>query len=162
VVSDGNDVVVIFILVGKIAKNFFGSSTHNYLCDKGFVDCIPPNMIVKLNKVKIFQHGFGAFRSVVNHCDIIITNVFYENMTAEVPHLPAELDLHAIDVALADSAAQSSYKASSSLDSTTHAPIAPSRADAAFLQQPQLLPMQPASCHQYSAITSKKTATLRR
>jgi replication factor A1 len=61
VVSDGNDVVVIFILVGKIAKNFFGSSTHNYLCDKGFVDCIPPNMICQIKQGQDFSAWVWSF-----------------------------------------------------------------------------------------------------
>jgi replication factor A1 len=44
IVTDGNDVAT-FLMVGKTAKNFFGSSTHYYLYDKGFIDCIPPPMI---------------------------------------------------------------------------------------------------------------------
>jgi replication factor A1 len=43
-VTDGNDVAT-FLIVGKTAKNFFGSSTHCYLYYKDFIDCIPPSMI---------------------------------------------------------------------------------------------------------------------
>jgi len=70
IVTDGNDVAT-FLMVGKTAENFFGSSANCYLYDKGFIVCIPPPMIEKLNKDKIFQLRFGAFRSVVNRCDII-------------------------------------------------------------------------------------------
>lgn len=130
-----------------IAKNLFGSFAHNYLYDKGFDDCISPPMIDKLDKVNIFQHRFGAFRSIVNRGDIIITNVFDDNMAAEFPSPHTEPDLHAIKVALADLAASSSSKDVSLLDPTAHAPIASSRVDATFLQ---LSPVQPVVINHFS------------
>ncbi|KAL9390230.1 hypothetical protein Peur_018835 [Populus x canadensis] len=142
IVTDGNDVAT-FLMVGKTAENFFGSSAHCYLYDKGFIDCIPPPMIEKLNKDKIFQLRFGAFRSVVNRCDIIVTNVFDNILTAEAPPLPDEPELHIIDVPLNNQAASSSSKVVSPLDPTTPTPVPPSKTNVNFSQQPQLSPEQP-------------------
>ncbi|KAJ6888084.1 hypothetical protein NC652_029185 [Populus alba x Populus x berolinensis] len=130
-------------MVGKTAENFFGSSAHCYLYDKGFIDCIPPPMIEKLNKDKIFQLRFGAFRSVVNRCDIIVTNVFDNIVTAEAPPLPDEPELHIVDVPLNNQAASSSSKVASPLDPTTPTPIPPSKTNVDFSQQPQVSPNQP-------------------
>uniref|UniRef100_A0A6N2M9U0 ATP-dependent DNA helicase n=1 Tax=Salix viminalis TaxID=40686 RepID=A0A6N2M9U0_SALVM len=67
-----------FLMVGKVAENFFGSSAHQYVYDRGFNDpsTIAPPMASKLNKIFIFQLRFGTFRSTINRCDILITNVF--------------------------------------------------------------------------------------
>jgi replication factor A1 len=141
-VTDDNDVAT-FLMVGKTVENFFGSSSHCYFYDKGFIDCIPPPMIEKLNKDKIFQLRFGAFRSVVNHCDIIVTNVFDDIVTAEAPPLPAEPELHIVDVPLNDQAASSSFKVAFPLDLTTPTPVQPSKTNANFSQQPQVSLRQP-------------------
>ena len=140
--TDGNDVAT-FLIVGKNAENFFGSSAHCYLYDKGFIDCIRLPTIEKLNKDKIFQLRFGAFRSVVNRCDIIVTNVFDDIVTAEAPPLPAEPELYIVDVPLNDQAASSSSKVAFSLDLTTPTPVPPSKTNANFSQQPQVSPRQP-------------------
>jgi replication factor A1 len=142
IVTDGNDVAT-FLMVGKTVENFFGSSAHCYLYDKGFIDCIPPPMIEKLNKDKIFQLRFRAFRSVVNRCDIIVTNVFDDIVTAEAPPLPDEPELHIVDVPLNNQAASSSSKVASPLDPTTPTPVPPSKTNANFSQQPQVFPEQP-------------------
>ncbi|XP_024438550.1 uncharacterized protein LOC112323665 [Populus trichocarpa] len=131
IVTDGNDVAT-FLMVGKTAENLFGSSAHCYLYDKGFIDCIPPPMIEKLNKDKIFQLRFGAFRSVVNRCDIIVTNVFDDIVTAEAPPLPNEPELHIVDVPLNNQAASSSSKVVSPLDPTTPTPVPPSKTNVNF------------------------------
>ena len=77
VVTDEIDVTN-FLMVGKVAENFFGSSTHHYVYDRGFNDpsTIAPPMASKLNKIYIFQLRFGTFRSTTNQCDILITNIF--------------------------------------------------------------------------------------
>ena len=100
-------------------------------------------MIEKLNKDKIFQPRFGAFHLVVNRCDIIVTNVFYDSVTTEAPPLPDELELHIVDVPLNNQAASSSSKVASPLDPTTPTPIPPSKTNANFSQQPQVSPRQP-------------------
>ena len=118
IVTDGNDVAT-FLMVGKTAENFFGFSANCYLYDKGFIVCIPPPMIEKLNKDKILQLRFGVFRSVVNHCDIIVINIFDDIITTEAQHLPVEPELHVVDIPLNDQAASLSSKVASSLDPTT-------------------------------------------
>lgn len=77
VVTDEIDVTN-FLMVGKVAENFFGSSAHHYVYDRGFNDpsTIAPPMASKLNRIYIFQLRFGTFRSTTNRCDILITNVF--------------------------------------------------------------------------------------
>ncbi|KAJ6971640.1 hypothetical protein NC653_032229 [Populus alba x Populus x berolinensis] len=86
IVIDGEDVTN-FLLFGKTAENFFGSSAHHYVYDKKFIDpsVIPPAMAAKLNKSMIFQLRFGAFRSITNKCEVIITNIF-DNSTNESIH----------------------------------------------------------------------------
>ena len=110
---------------------------------RGFIDCIPPPVIENLNKDKIFQLRFGAFCSVVNFCDIIVTNVFDDIVTAEAPQLPAEPELHVVDIPLNDQAASSSSKVAFSLDLTTPSTVLPSKTNANFSQQPQVSPRQP-------------------
>jgi replication factor A1 len=141
-VTNGNDVAT-FLMVGKTAENFFGSSAHCYLYDKGFIDCIPPLMIEKLNKDKIFQLRFGAFWSVVNRCDIIITNVFDDIVTTKAPPLPDEPELHIVDVLFNNQTASSSFKVASPLDQTTLTLVPPSKTNSNFSQQPQVSPKQP-------------------
>jgi replication factor A1 len=113
--------------MGKTAENFFGSSAHCYLYDKE----------------KIFQLRFGVFLSVVNHCDIIVINVFDDIVTAEAPHLSTEPELHVVDIPLNGQAASSSSKIASSLDPTTSSPVPPSKTNANFSQQPLVSPRQP-------------------
>nr|TKS10412.1 hypothetical protein D5086_0000083280 [Populus alba] len=86
---------------------------------------------------------FGAFRSVVNRCDIIVTNVFDDIVTAEAPPLPDEPELHIVDVPLNNQAASSSSKVASPLDPTTPTPIPPSKTNVDFSEQPQVSPNQP-------------------
>ena len=124
--TDSNDVAK-FLIMGKTAENFFGSSAHCYLYDKE----------------KIFQLRFGVFLSVVNHCDIIVINVFDDIVTAEAPHLSTELELHVVDIPLNGQAASSSSKIASSLDPTTSSPVPPSKTNANFSQQPLVSPRQP-------------------
>ena len=80
IVTDGNDVTN-FLLSGKIAENFFNASAHHLVYDKKFVDpfIVPPQMTEVLNKMKIFQLRFGAYRSALSRCDIYVTNVFDES-----------------------------------------------------------------------------------
>ncbi|KAG5254606.1 replication factor [Salix suchowensis] len=82
VVTDEIDVTN-FLMVGKVAENFFGSSAHHYVYDRGFNDPskIAPPMASKLNKIYIFQLQFGTFRLTTNRCDILITNVFDDVQT---------------------------------------------------------------------------------
>uniref|UniRef100_A0A6N2MUX7 Replication factor A C-terminal domain-containing protein n=1 Tax=Salix viminalis TaxID=40686 RepID=A0A6N2MUX7_SALVM len=93
IVTDGTDVTT-FLMVGKTAENFFGSSAHSYVYDKGFIDSIPTPMINKLQKPKIFQLRFGTFRSMMNRCDIIVANVFDDITEVKSPqqHIAPELD----------------------------------------------------------------------
>jgi len=125
-VTDSNDVAT-FLIMGKTAENFFGSSAHCYLYDKE----------------KIFQLRFGVFRSVVNHCDIIVINIFDDIITTEAQHLPVEPELHVVDIPLNDQAASLSSKVASSLDPTTPWPVPPSKTKANFSQQPLVSPRQP-------------------
>ena len=48
--------------------------------DKQFTDpfTVPPQMIEKLNKTKIFQLRFGAYKSVLGRCEIYVCNIFDE------------------------------------------------------------------------------------
>jgi replication factor A1 len=100
-------------------------------------------MIEKLNKDKIFQLRFGAFRSVVNRCDIIVINVFDDIVTAKAPPLLDEPERHIVDVPLNNQAVSSSSKVASPLDPTTPTPIPPSKTNANFSQQPQVSQKQP-------------------
>jgi replication factor A1 len=110
---------------------------------RGFIDYIPPPMIEKLNKDKIFQLRFGVFCSVVNHCDIIAINIFDDIITTEAPYLPVEPELHVVDIPLNNQAASSSSKVASPLDPTTSSPVPPSKTNANFSQQPLVSPRQP-------------------
>jgi replication factor A1 len=113
-------------MVGKTAENFFGSSAHSYVYDKGFIDSIPPPMIDKLQKPKIFQLRFGTFRSMMNRCDIIVTNVFDDITEVESPQHVAP-ELHDSNVPFIEqTSASSSLK-----DPITPTPIPPSRANIA-------------------------------
>jgi replication factor A1 len=91
-------------------------------------------MIEKLNKDKILQLRFGVFRLVVNHCNIIVINIFDDIVTTEAPHLPVEPDLHVVDISLNDQAASSSSKVASPLDPTRPSPVPPSKTNANFSQ----------------------------
>ncbi|KAL9356244.1 hypothetical protein Peur_049497 [Populus x canadensis] len=85
IVTDGEDVTN-FLLFGKTAENFFGSSAHHYVYDKKFIDpsVLPPAMAAKLNKSMIFQLRFGAFRSITNRCEVIITNIFDDSTNKSI------------------------------------------------------------------------------
>jgi replication factor A1 len=87
IVIDVHDVTS-FIMVGKTVENFFCSTAHHYVYDKGFCDpsTAPPAMIAKLNKSWIFQLHFGAFRPALNRCEIVVANVFDD---IEPPTTPA-------------------------------------------------------------------------
>uniref|UniRef100_A0A6N2MDD8 ATP-dependent DNA helicase n=1 Tax=Salix viminalis TaxID=40686 RepID=A0A6N2MDD8_SALVM len=126
IVTDGTDVTT-FLMVGKTAENFFGSSAHSYVYDKGFIDSIPTPMIDKLQKPKIFQLRFGTFRSMMNRCDIIVANVFDDITEVESPQQHITPELHDSNVPFMEQASASS----SSKDPVTPAPIPPSRADIA-------------------------------
>ena len=116
-------------MVGKTAENFFGSSAHNYVYDKGFIDSIPTPMIDKLQKPKIFQLRFGTFRSVMNRCDIIVANVFDDIIEVQSPQQHAEPELHGLNVRLTEQHSASSSKEPLLFDPITPNPIPPSRAD---------------------------------
>uniref|UniRef100_A0A6N2LHF7 Replication protein A 70 kDa DNA-binding subunit B/D first OB fold domain-containing protein n=1 Tax=Salix viminalis TaxID=40686 RepID=A0A6N2LHF7_SALVM len=118
-----------FLMVGKTAKFFFGSSAHNYVYDKGFIDSIPTPMIDKLQKPKIFQLRFGTFRSVMNRCDIIVANVFDDIIEVESPQQHDEPKLHDLNVRFTSPQSASSSKEPLLLDPITPTPIQPSRAD---------------------------------
>ncbi|KAG5241489.1 replication protein DNA-binding [Salix suchowensis] len=126
IVTDDTDVTT-FLMVGKTAENFFGSSAHSYLYDKGFIDSIPTPMIDKLQKPKIFQLRFGTFRSIMNRCDIIVANVFDDIIEVESPQ-HVEPQLHDINVPLMEQASASSSAKPLLLDPITPTPIPPSRA----------------------------------
>ncbi|KAG5240448.1 replication protein DNA-binding [Salix suchowensis] len=128
IVTDGTDVTT-FLMVGKTAENFFGSSAHSYVYDKGFIDSIPTPMIDKLQKPKIFQLRFGTFRSVMNRCDIIVANVFDDIVEVQSPQQHAEPELHGLNVRLTEQHSASSSKEPLLLDPITPTPIPPSRAD---------------------------------
>jgi replication factor A1 len=57
--------------------------------------------------------------------------------------LPAEPELHIVDVPLNDQTALSSSKIAFSLDPTTPTHVPPSKTNANFSQQPQVSPRQP-------------------
>uniref|UniRef100_A0A6N2MFD4 ATP-dependent DNA helicase n=1 Tax=Salix viminalis TaxID=40686 RepID=A0A6N2MFD4_SALVM len=124
IVTDSTDVTT-FLMVGKTAENFFGSSAHSYVYDKGFIDSIPTPMIDKLQKPKIFQLRFGTFRSMMNRCDIIVANVFDDITEVESQQQHVEPELHDSNVPLMEQASASS----SSKDPVTPTPIPPFRAD---------------------------------
>nr|XP_034919245.1 replication protein A 70 kDa DNA-binding subunit D-like [Populus alba] len=87
IVSDGQDVTN-FLLSGKTAEYFFNASAHHLVFDKQFTDpfIVPPQMIEKLNKTKIFQLRFGAYKSVLGRCEIYVCNIFDEIPTeASIP-----------------------------------------------------------------------------
>jgi replication factor A1 len=81
IVTDDKDVIN-FFLSGKTAENFFNASAHHLVYDKKYVDpyTVPPQMTEVLNKMKIFQLRFGAYKSAINRCDIFVTNVFDEGI----------------------------------------------------------------------------------
>ncbi|KAJ6945951.1 hypothetical protein NC651_000888 [Populus alba x Populus x berolinensis] len=107
IVTDGEDVTN-FLLFGKTAENFFGSSAHHYVYDRKFIDpsVLPPTMAAKLNKSMIFQLRFGAFRSITNRCEVIITNIFDDNTNKSI---------HPLEIA--------TLEAKSSLTSKTSTPL---------------------------------------
>ena len=88
IVTDEKDVTN-FFLSGKNAENFFNTSAHHLVYDKKYIDpyTAPPQMTQVLNKIKIFQLRFGAYRSAINRCDIFVTNVFDEpiKQSSEIP-----------------------------------------------------------------------------
>jgi replication factor A1 len=57
--------------------------------------------------------------------------------------LPAEPELHIVDVSLNDHTTLSSSKIAFSLDPTTPTPVPPSKTNANFSQQPQVFLRQP-------------------
>ena len=81
IVTDEKDVTN-FFLSGKTVENFFNASTHHLVYDKKYIDpyTAPPQMTQVLNKIKIFQLRFGAYKSAINRCDIFVTNVFDEGI----------------------------------------------------------------------------------
>uniref|UniRef100_A0A6N2M013 Replication protein A OB domain-containing protein n=1 Tax=Salix viminalis TaxID=40686 RepID=A0A6N2M013_SALVM len=135
IVTDGTDVAT-FLMVGKTAENFFGSSAHSYVYDKGFIDSIPTPMIEKLQKPKIFQLRFGTFRSVMNRCDIIVANVFDDIIDANSPQ-HVEPELHDINVPFMKQASASSSAKPLLLHPVTPTPIPPSIAHIATPSQSQ-------------------------
>ena len=84
IVSDGQDVTN-FLLSRKTAEYFFNASAHHLVFDKKFTDpfIVPPQMIEKLNKTKIFQLRFGAYKSVLSRCEIYVCNIFDDIPTEE-------------------------------------------------------------------------------
>uniref|UniRef100_A0A6N2NKL1 ATP-dependent DNA helicase n=1 Tax=Salix viminalis TaxID=40686 RepID=A0A6N2NKL1_SALVM len=107
IVTDGTDVTT-FLMVGKTAENFFGSSAHSYVYDKGFIDSIPTPMIDKLQKPKKFQLRFRTFRSIMNRCNIIVANVFDDIIEVESPQQHVEPEFHDINVLLMEQSSASS------------------------------------------------------
>ena len=61
-------------------ENFFNASAHHFVYDKKITDpyAVPPQMTKVLNKMKIFQLRFGAYKSALSRCDIYVTNIFDE------------------------------------------------------------------------------------
>ena len=141
--TDGTDVTT-FLMVGKTVKNFFGSSAHSYVYDKGFIDSIPPDsipppMIEKLQKPNIFQLRFGTFRSIMNRCDIIVANVFDDIINIESPQQHVELELHNIDVKFIEEVVASASKKHLLLDPIMPTHIPPSRAHTDTPSQSQIV-----------------------
>uniref|UniRef100_A0A6N2KS06 Replication factor A C-terminal domain-containing protein n=1 Tax=Salix viminalis TaxID=40686 RepID=A0A6N2KS06_SALVM len=136
IVTDETDVTT-FLMVGKTVENFFGSSTHSYVYDKGFIDSIPTPMIDKLQKPKIFQLRFITFHLIMNRCDIIVANVFDDIIEVESPQQHVEPELHDINVPLMEQASASSSAKPLSLDPITPTPIPPSRAQVTTPSQSQ-------------------------
>ena len=118
IVTDGEDVAN-FLLFGKIAENFFGSSAHHYVYDKKFIDpsVLPPAMAAKLNKSMIFQLRFGSFKSITNIYEVIITNIFDDNTYKSI---------HPLETATPEAKSSPTSKASTPLSYMKQVLIAPS------------------------------------
>ncbi|XP_061944980.1 uncharacterized protein LOC133668979 isoform X2 [Populus nigra] len=118
IVTDGEDVTN-FLLFGKTAENFFGSSAHHYVYDKKFIDpsVLPPAMAAKLNKSMIFQLRFGAFRSITNRCEVIITNIFDDTTNKSI---------HPLETPTPEPKSSATSKTSTPLSSMKQVLIAPS------------------------------------
>jgi len=82
IVSDGQDVTN-FLLFSKTTEYFFNASAHHWVFNKKFSDpfIVPPQMIEKLNKTKIFQLRFGVYKSVLNKCEIYVYKIFHDIAT---------------------------------------------------------------------------------
>lgn len=117
IVTDGEDVAN-FLLFGKIAENFFGSSAHHYVYDKKFIDplVIPPAMAAKLNKSMIFQLRFRDFRSTTNRCEIIITNIFDDTTNKNI---------HPLETPPTEAKSSTRSETSTPLSSKKQVPIGP-------------------------------------
>ncbi|KAI5555123.1 hypothetical protein BDE02_19G059700 [Populus trichocarpa] len=118
IVTDGEDVAN-FLLFGKTAENFFGSSAYHYVYDTKIIDpsVIPPAMATKLNKSMIFQLHFGAFESTTNNrCEIIITNIFDDTTNK---------DIHPLEIPLTEAKSSTTSKTSTPLSSTKQVLIGP-------------------------------------
>jgi len=118
IVTNGEDVTN-FLLFGKTAENFFGSSAHHYVYDKKFMDpsVIPPAMPTKLNKSMIFQLRFGAFKSTTNRCEIIITNIFDDTTNKSI---------HPLETPTTEAKSSTTSKTSTPLSSMKQVLIPPS------------------------------------
>jgi replication factor A1 len=119
IVTDGEDVAN-FLIFGKTAENFFGSSVHHYVYDKK-KKIIDPSVIllamtVKLNKSMIFQLRFDAFRSTTNRCEIIITNIFNDTTNSNI---------HPLKTPSTEVKSSTTSKTSTPLSSTKQVPIYP-------------------------------------
>jgi len=118
IVTDGEDVTN-FLLFGKTAENFFGSSAYHYVYDKKFIDpsVIPPAMAAKLNKSMIFQLRFGAFGFTTNNrCEIIITNIFDDTTNKNI---------HPLETPFTEAKSSTTSKTSTPLSSTKQVLIGP-------------------------------------
>ena len=118
IVTDGEDVTN-FLLFGKTAENFFGSSAYHYVYDKKIIDpsVIPPAMAAKLNKSMIFQLRFGAFGFTTNNrCEIIITNIFDDTTNKSI---------HPLETPTTEARSSTTSKTSTPLSSTKQVLIGP-------------------------------------
>jgi replication factor A1 len=77
IVNDGQDITNFFIF-SKPVEYFFNVSAHHLVYDKNFTNpfVVQPQMLEKLNKTRIFQLQFRAYKSALNKYEIYICNIF--------------------------------------------------------------------------------------
>ncbi|XP_073260150.1 uncharacterized protein [Populus alba] len=129
IVNDSQDVTN-FLLSGKTAEYFFNASAHHLVFDKKFTDpfIVPPQMIEKLNKTKIFQLRFGAYKSLLSRCEIYVCNIFDD--------IPTEASVSPVSpIEDVDTTASITSAAGSSV---TFTPLTPNLADPLNVDQTQI------------------------
>jgi replication factor A1 len=77
---------LIFFYLGKLRRTVLDHQPTIMSMIKKFIDpsVLPPAMAAKLNKSMIFQLRFGAFRSITNRCEVIITNIFDDSTNKSI------------------------------------------------------------------------------